>query len=198
MNTTSFPNPSWCKAIPPRNISPWNNATPRGPSILGNTFYQPEAPSSMYNMCGSIPPGIMQVSFRNPMPLSQTKSLILETINLMDLTRLTNGPKNHQARWLVILTVLSSNIPKIDGKPREDLSTHIVTFHLQCSSNNLNDDSINLRFFQCTLTRTIVKWYVELPCSTFSNFPTLAMVFLTHFQLPIHYETRTKFLSTIH
>ena len=39
---------------------------------------------------------------------------------------------------------------------------HIMTFHLWCSSNNIVDDSIRLRLFQCTLTGATVKWYIEL------------------------------------
>lgn len=42
-----------------------------------------------------------------------------------------------------------------------------------------------------------VKWYIELPQSTFHDFNSLAMAFLTHFQLPVHYETDTYFLASL-
>ena len=58
------------------------------------------------------------------------------------------------------------------------------------------DDSIHLRIFQRTLTGLAVKWYIELPRGFFTDFNTLAMAFLTHYQLPIHYETGTKILSS--
>ena len=41
------------------------------------------------------------------------------------------------------------------------------------------------------------KWYIELPRNTFMDFSSLAMVFLTHFQLPIHYETGTKLWTLV-
>jgi hypothetical protein len=56
--------------------------------------------------------------------------------------------------------------------------------------------TIHLRLFQQTLTGFTVKWYIELPRGFFIDFNTLAMDFLTHYQLPIHYETRTEILSS--
>ncbi len=70
-----------------------------------------------------------------------------------------------------------------------------MTFHLWCSSNALNDDSIRLRLFQRTLTGPAATWYIELPRASFDNFSTLATTFLTHFQLPIRYEIGTKLLT---
>jgi hypothetical protein len=35
------------------------------------------------------------------------------------------------------------------------------------------------------------KWYIELQHDTFQDFNSLEMGFLTHFQLPIRYETGT-------
>jgi hypothetical protein len=59
------------------------------------------------------------------------------------------------------------------------------------------DDSICLCLFQRTLTGTVSKWYIELPMIFFSDYGTLAMAFLTHFQLPIHYEIGTEFLTSL-
>ena len=72
-----------------------------------------------------------------------------------------------------------------------------MTFHLWCSSNSLVDDSIGLRFFQWTLTRTVAKWYIELLCNKFTYFSSLEMVFLTRFQLPILYDMGTKILTSL-
>jgi hypothetical protein len=57
------------------------------------------------------------------------------------------------------------------------------------------DDSIRLRLFQQTLTGSSTKWYIELPQGFFADFNTLAMAFLTHYHLPICYETGTEILS---
>ena len=90
---------------------------------------------------------------------------------------------------------LPSNVPKFDGKPEEDLKNHVMTFHCCCCSNTLMDDSICLHLFQQTLTEIEAKWYIELPTNFLSNYGTLAMAFLTHFQLPIRYETSTELLT---
>ena len=107
-------------------------------------------------MYGNMSPRLMQGSFENLVPLSQMKYPFLAMLNLL-VTRLTNDLINHQAGCSVIPTKLPSDTPKFDGKPREDPSTHVMTFHLWCSSNCLNGDSICLRLFQCTLTRTILS-----------------------------------------
>ena len=110
----------------------------------------------------------------------------LASLNLLDLTKLTNDPILHDATWPNMPTKLSSDIPKFDGKPGEDPNNHVMTFHLWCSSNSLMDDSIRLRLFQRTLTGSAAKWYIEFPRGFFIDFNTLAMAFLTHYQLPIH------------
>jgi hypothetical protein len=59
------------------------------------------------------------------------------------------------------------------------------------------DDSIRLCLFQRTLTGSAAKWYIELPQGFFSNFNTLAMAFLTHYQLLIRYDTGTDILTSL-
>jgi hypothetical protein len=41
-----------------------------------------------------------------------------------------------------------------------------------------------------------VKWYIELPRGFFSDFNTLAMAFLTHYQLPICYDMGIEILTS--
>ena len=41
------------------------------------------------------------------------------------------------------------------------------------------------------------KWYIELLMNFFLDYGTLAMAFLTHFQLPICYETSTDLLTSL-
>ena len=81
-----------------------------------------------------------------------------------------------------------SDIPKLEGKSGEDLSNHVMTYHLWCASNSITDDSIRLRLFQRTLIDLAAKWYIELPRGSFYNFSRLATSFLTHFQLPVRYD----------
>jgi hypothetical protein len=58
------------------------------------------------------------------------------------------------------------------------------------------DDSIRLQLFQRNLTGLATKWYIELSRGFFNDFSTLAITFLTHYQLLILYETRTRILSS--
>ena len=75
----------------------------------------------------------------------------LAILNLPDLSRLTNDHVAHDPAWPAVTTKLPSDIPKFKGKPREDPSEHVTTFHLRCSLNSLHQDSVHLRLFQHTL-----------------------------------------------
>jgi hypothetical protein len=121
----------------------------------------------------------------------------LATLDLPNLSRLTNDLIFHSLIWPVIPAKLPSDILKFDGKYTEDPNNHVVTFHLWCSSNSLMDDSIHLRLFQRTLMVSATKWYIELPCASFQDFNSLAMSFLTHFQLPIRYDTSIELLTSL-
>lgn len=81
----------------------------------------------------------------------------IATPKFLDLTRLTNDPIAHPPWWSIIHTKLPSNIPKFNGNPREDASTHVMMYHLWCSSNSLNDDSIRLCLFKHNFTSTRAK-----------------------------------------
>ena len=52
-----------------------------------------------------------------------------------------------------------------------------------------------------TLSTTLIgiatKWYIELPQHSFVDFNSLEKKFLTHFQLPILYETGTDILTSL-
>ena len=94
---------------------------------------------------------------------AQPKLPFLVTLNLLDLSKLTNDPVSYDPAWPAVPMKLPSNIPKFEGKPGEEPSEHVTTFHLWCSSNSLHEDSICLRLFQRTLTGPTMKWYIELP-----------------------------------
>ena len=59
------------------------------------------------------------------------------------------------------------------------------------------DDFSRLRLFERTLMGTTEKWYIELPQHSFVDFGSLATMFITHFQLPIRYETSTDLLPSL-
>jgi hypothetical protein len=119
----------------------------------------------------------------------------LASLNIPDLTKLTNDPILHDPTWLAMPTKLPSDIPKFEGKASDDPANHVMTFHLWCSSNIIMDDSIILQLFQCTLTGPSVKWYVEEKSGSHATFESLDKSFLTFFQLPISHENGLELLS---
>jgi hypothetical protein len=78
----------------------------------------------------------------NPPP--QLQMPYLASLNIPDLSKLTNDPILHDPTWPVMPTKLPSDIPKFEGKAWDDPANHVMTFHLWCSSNNIMDDSIRL------------------------------------------------------
>ena len=95
-------------------------------------------------------------------------------------------------------TKLPIDIPKFEGKAGECPQNHIMTFHLWCSSNNILDDSIRLRLFQCTLTSAMAKWYIELPQAKYPYFNSLDFMFLEYFKLPVRYDEGVEILLSCH
>lgn len=97
------------------------------------------------------------------------------------VSRLTNDPILHSPYWPPIPSKILSDCPKFEGETKEDPQTHVMIYHLWCSSNSYVDDSIHLQLFQRTLTGDATKWYIELPRNTYHDFNTLTMAFLTNF-----------------
>jgi hypothetical protein len=90
----------------------------------------------------------------NPMPhqyyqphLINQELPFLATLDLPNLSRLTNDPILHSPHWPQMPRKLPSDVPKFDGKPGEDPKNHVITFHCWCCSNSLMDDSIHLHLF---------------------------------------------------
>jgi hypothetical protein len=69
------------------------------------------------------------------------------TLDLPDLSWLTNDPIFHSLVWRVIPAKLPSDIPKFDEKSGEDPNNHVMNFHFWCSSNSLMDDFVRLHLF---------------------------------------------------
>jgi hypothetical protein len=129
--------------------------------------------------------------------VSQPRIPFLATLNLPDLSKLMNELVSHDPSWTPVLTKLPSDIPKFEGKNGEDLGDHVTTFHLWCSSNSLNYDSIRLQLFQCILIGVASQWYIEIPRGTYGSFHQLVIAFLNHFQLLIRYDVGLEILSTL-
>ena len=62
-------------------------------------------------------------------PFSPTKLPFLATLELPDLSKLTNDPIWHHFSWTPVLVKILTDIPKFDGKTREDPANHITTYH---------------------------------------------------------------------
>jgi hypothetical protein len=76
----------------------------------------------------------------NPLPPPQMP--YMASLNILDLTKITNDPILNNPTWPTMPSKFPSNIPKFEGKPGDDPANHIMTFHLWFSSNNIMDDSI--------------------------------------------------------
>jgi hypothetical protein len=122
----------------------------------------------------------------------------LAMLNLPELSKLMNDPISHDPTWPPIPTKLPSDILKFEGKNGEDPGDHVTIFHLWCSSNSLNDDSIQLRLFQHTFIGVTVKWYIKLPRGKYGTFSHMLLIFLNHFQLQFRYDVGLECLSTLH
>jgi hypothetical protein len=120
--------------------------------------------------------------------MPQPRLPFLATLNFPKLSRLMNDLVRHDPTWPSHPTMLHLDIPKFEGKNGEDPSDYIINFHLWCSSNSINDDSIHLILFQCTLTRVSVKWYIEIPGGTYKNFNQMVLFFFNHFQFLVCYD----------
>jgi hypothetical protein len=133
-------------------------------------------------MAGANPPTPLQIPY-------------LASLNILNLTNLTNDLILHDTTWLSMPTKLPSDIPKFEGKAGDDPANHVMTFHLWCSSNSIMEDSIRLQLFQRTLTGRLAKWYVEEKSGSHGTFESLAKAFLTFFQLPICHDNGLELLS---
>lgn len=69
------------------------------------------------------------------------------SLNLPYLMKLTNDPIYQHPKWSLMPIKLPSYIPKFEGKSGEDMTNHIMTLHLWCSSSNINENLVHLRLF---------------------------------------------------
>jgi hypothetical protein len=118
----------------------------------------------------------------------QPQMTYLSSLNIPDLTKLTNDPILNDPTWPTMPTKIPSYILKFEENAGDDPTNHIMTFHLWCSSNNIMYDSVQLRLFQCTLTGPSTKWYVEDKSVSHTTFESFPKAFFTFFQLPIRHD----------
>ena len=192
----------------PQSGSPFRNPSVSGGQMFGSNPYYSSSQQMQFQTYflgtnilginaygGGSNPYHFQQNWNSVQP---PKISFLATLNLPDLSKLINDPIRHLSAWPPIPTKLPFDIPKFEGKVNEDPNTHIMTFHLWCSSNSLIDDAIRLRLFQRTLMGAAAKWYIKLPTTIFVDFGNLGNVFLHHFQLPIWYDSRIELLTSFH
>ena len=86
----------------------------------------------------------------------------LATLELPDVSKLTNDPILHNLYWPPVPAKIPCDFPKFDSKAGEDPQAHVMTYHLWCSSNSWLYDFIWLCLFQQALTGSTAKWYIEL------------------------------------
>ena len=96
-----------------------------------------------YGNMGASPSNPQAGTFNAPI---RPKLPSLETLNFLDLSKLMNDPVRYSSSWPPVPTELPPDIPKFEGKVGDDLGAHVTTFHLWCSSNSLNDDTIHMIF----------------------------------------------------
>ena len=99
--------------------------------------------------------------------MTQLRIPFLATLNLHDLSKLTNDSISHDPTWMVVSAKIPLEIPKFEGKSGEEPREHVNDFHLWCSSNSFNHDSIHIQLFQRNLTGPAMKWYIEFPGGTY-------------------------------
>ena len=91
-------------------------------------------------------PPFNQTSFvHSPLPF-------LATLELLDLSKLTNDPILHHSAWPSVPVKIPTDILKFEGKTGDDPTSHITTYHLWCVSNSMLDDLVKLLLFPRTLT----------------------------------------------
>jgi hypothetical protein len=195
-NTFGMTNPPLSPGFPPKggHFHALGNPQP-GSNPARGSFYnlQKNIPTGMMPnqhfmnqpRGGSYNPGQRHGTYQNPRcvavpqahsfsgawgQMPQPRLPFLATLNIPYFSKLMNDPVSHDTTWPPIPTKLPSNIPKFEGKNGEHPGDHITTFHLWCSSNCLNDISIWLIFFQCTLITVTVKWYIKLPRGEYGTF----------------------------
>ena len=80
-------------------------------------------------------------------PFSLSKLPFLDTLEFLNLSKLTNDPIQNHFTWPLVPMKIPTDIPKFDGKTGEDPTNHITTYHLWCVSNSFLDDSIKFILF---------------------------------------------------
>ena len=71
----------------------------------------------------------------------------LETLELPDLSKLTNDPIMHHPTWPPVPVRILTDIPKFEGKTGDDPTSHITAYHLWCVSKSMLENSIKLHLF---------------------------------------------------
>ena len=115
--------------------NPFQSNLPTSQPVAGGN------PTFTHGHSGAGPSNPQVGTFTTPV---RPKLPFLTTLNFPDLSKLINDPLRHDPLWPPVPTKLPSDIHKFEGKAGEDPGAHATTFHLWCSSNSLNEDSVRL------------------------------------------------------
>jgi hypothetical protein len=141
-------NPTWAQNF--QSNVPFQGNIPNQPNPVGYMPQNTPQPimsglsnylQTAYGPTG-IPMGISPQNYQFPQVNRQLPFLV--TLDLLDLSRILNDPILNSPYWPVIPTKFPSDIPKFDGRSREDPNNHVMTFHLWCSSNSLSYCKVSL------------------------------------------------------
>jgi len=95
-----------------------------------------------------------QMSFNPKLPF-------LATLELLNVSKLTNDPILHNPYWPPVPTKIPSDCPKFDGKAGEDPQAHVMTYHLWCKSMIQSSSMYFNGFSLALLPNGILSWLME-------------------------------------
>jgi len=121
----------------------WNdggqNQGPHKQNLMGSS---PSGQSQWGQPLASWNPGTP--SYSQPQMPFNPQLPFLATLELPDVSKLTNDPILHHPYWPLVPTKIPGDCPKFEGRANEDPQAHVMTYHLWCSSNSWLDDLFRL------------------------------------------------------
>lgn len=127
-------------------------------------------------LCGIRPP----TRLIDSQPFLTPSIPFMASMNLFNLTKLTNGPIHDKPTWPAWLDKLPLDVLKFEGKVGKDPCNHVLSFDLWYSFNNI--------------VGVIAKWYIEKYTYIHTTFVSLDFLFLNFFQLFVPCDEGLKIL----
>jgi hypothetical protein len=128
-------------------------------------------------------------------PLPPPHMPYLASLNISDLTKLTNDPILHNPTWPAMPTKLPSDILKFEGKAGDDPANHIMTFSPMVFFEQHHGRVHPIEVISMYTHYPSAKWYVEERSGSHTTFESLAKSFLIFFELPIRHDNGLELIS---